>query len=168
MAPLQRVLHAAARLFWALNPETTWLTAALGPLYSLSIKHRVDFKPCLLSRLVVTGRSPLYPSEIVISPATLQVEPRFVQSVITIDFVLPRPNIVSGRRALIADPRAWNHAELHAMMLSLESLMLWTPWPKHVHQLPTVFPVPSGKGVGYGMDECKLGEELNASRPNDK
>jgi len=57
LAPLQRVLHAAARLVNGLRPHDH-VTSALKELHWLPIKQRVDYKLCLLLHKVTVRQAP--------------------------------------------------------------------------------------------------------------
>ena len=59
VAPLQRVLHAAARLVNGLRPHDH-VTSALKELHWLSIKQRVYYKLCLLGHEVTVRQAPSY------------------------------------------------------------------------------------------------------------
>ena len=59
LAPLQRVLHAAARVVMDLRPRDH-LSPALRDLHWLPIKQRIEFKLCLLVHKTLGGHSPAY------------------------------------------------------------------------------------------------------------
>ena len=56
LAPLQRVMHAAARLVCDLKPRDH-VTSSLRALHWLPVKQRIKFKLCLLVHLAVNGRA---------------------------------------------------------------------------------------------------------------
>ena len=59
LAPLQRVLNAAARLVLEMGP-CDQVSAALHELHWLPIRKRIDYKLCLLAHNVRIGRAPKY------------------------------------------------------------------------------------------------------------
>ena len=66
LAPLQRVLHAAACLVEDLKPNDH-VTAALKILHWLPVKRRVEYKLCLLIHKVSVGQAPEYMTNMVTS-----------------------------------------------------------------------------------------------------
>ena len=57
LAPLQRVLHASARLVNGLRPQDH-VSSTLKELHWLPIKQQVDYKLCLIVHKVVVGHVP--------------------------------------------------------------------------------------------------------------
>ena len=70
LAPLQRVLHAAARLVFDLKPRDH-VTPALQTLHWLPIKQRIQFKICLLVHLAINGRAPVYLQDLITTTASV-------------------------------------------------------------------------------------------------
>ena len=70
LAPLQRVMNAAARIILNLKP-TDHVTSALRSLHWLPIKQRIEFKLCLLVHLALNGRAPRYIVELLPLTATV-------------------------------------------------------------------------------------------------
>jgi hypothetical protein len=64
IAPLQRVLHTTARLIDELKPNDH-VTAALQTLHWLPVKHRIEYKVCLLMHKVCVSKAPTYTSDMV-------------------------------------------------------------------------------------------------------
>ena len=62
VAPLQRVMHAAARLVLQLAPRDH-VTPALQELHWLPIAQRIDYKLCLLVHKASMGQAPSYISD---------------------------------------------------------------------------------------------------------
>jgi len=67
MAPLQRVLWAAAHVVMELCP-CNYVTPALRELHCLPVMKQTDFKPCLLIHKTLVGYSPQYLSNL-LTPA---------------------------------------------------------------------------------------------------
>ena len=59
LAPLQRVLHAAARLVNDLRPHDR-VTPTLMELHWLPLVQRIDYKLCLLVHKSFVGHAPTY------------------------------------------------------------------------------------------------------------
>jgi len=59
LAPLQRVLHAAAPVVCDLK-QRDHISESIHALYWHPIKQRIDFKLCLLVHHTVNGRAPVY------------------------------------------------------------------------------------------------------------
>ena len=59
LAPLQRVIHAAARLVADLRPYDH-VTPTIKKLHWLPIAQRIDFKLCLLVHKTLVGHAPIY------------------------------------------------------------------------------------------------------------
>lgn len=107
LAPLQRVLHAAARLVYELKPSDH-VTTVLKDLHWLPIKQRVDYKLCVLVHNVSTGRAPLYMSDMLTACADVPSLARLRASS-SGDYVVPRTKLKFGERAFaVAAPLIWN------------------------------------------------------------
>ena len=107
LAPLQRVLHAAARLVNGLRPHDH-VSPTLKKLHWLPIKQRVDYKLCLLVHKVVVGHAPSYLTGML--TAVTDVPSRSILLAASNgDYVVPRTRLKFGERAFsIAAPQAWN------------------------------------------------------------
>jgi len=64
LAPLQRVMHAAARLVCGLSPRDH-LASPLRSLHWLPVKQRIEFKLCLLVHQTINGRAPAYLKDLI-------------------------------------------------------------------------------------------------------
>ena len=58
-APLQRVLHVAARLVLDLSPRD-YVAPAIRELHWLPIMQRIEYKLCLLVHKALIGQAPDY------------------------------------------------------------------------------------------------------------
>jgi len=74
LAPLQRVLHAAARVVMDLR-LCDHVSSALRELHWLPIKQRIEFKLCLLIHKSLIGHSPAYISDLLTSAADVPGRP---------------------------------------------------------------------------------------------
>ena len=107
LAPLQRVLHAAARLVCGLRPRDH-VTASLKELHWLPIRQRIDYKLCLMVHNVSVGHAPAYLSDI-LKPVAAVPSRAHLRDAAEGDFVVPGSRLKLGDRAFsIAAPRAWN------------------------------------------------------------
>ena len=107
LAPLQRVLHAAARLVLNLRPRDH-VTPALRELHWLPDLRRIEFKLCLLVHKIQLGRSPTYLSDLLTPAADVPGRPS-VRSSSRGDFIVPRTSRMFGDRAFsVAALRVWN------------------------------------------------------------
>src|SRR6218665_2380004 len=97
LAPLQRVLNAAARLVMNLGPRDH-VTPTLYELHWLPIQSRIQFKICLLVNNVIGGRSPPYISELVTPVAAISGRVS-LRSVGRQELDVPRTRLVSSERA---------------------------------------------------------------------
>jgi len=70
LAPLQWVMHAAARVVYDLKPYDH-VTPTLMALHRLPVKHRIEFKLCPLVRLVINGRAPVYLQNLLTTTASV-------------------------------------------------------------------------------------------------
>lgn len=107
LAPLQRVIHAAARLVFDLKPRDH-VTAALKALHWLPIKQRIQFKLCLLVHLAINGRAPTYIRDLITTTASMSGRASN-RSASNNDIVKQSTRLKLGERAFsVAGPRAWN------------------------------------------------------------
>ena len=109
LAPLQRVLHAAARLVNGLRLRPhDHVSSTLKELHWLPIKQRVDYKLCLLVHKVVVGHAPSYLTGML--TAVTDVPSRStLRDASNGDYVVPRTRLKFGERAFfVAAPQAWN------------------------------------------------------------
>ena len=107
IAPLQRVLNAAARVVCGLRPRHHVTDALIG-LHWLLIAARIEFKLCLLVYNALNGLAPSYISDMLQPVTTLdrQVTLRLADNN---DLFISRSCLRLGERAFcIAAPRAWN------------------------------------------------------------
>ena len=70
LAPLQRVLHAAARFVAAIGPRDR-VTPTLLSLHWLPVRQRITYKLCTMMHSVFYGQAPSYISDIVTPVAHL-------------------------------------------------------------------------------------------------
>jgi len=107
LAPLQRVMNAAARLVCGLSSRDH-VTSALQSLQRLLIKQRIECKPCPLVHLTINGKSPIYLKEITTRTASLPGR-AVNRAADNNDLVIQRTKLKLGLRAFfIAGPRIWN------------------------------------------------------------
>jgi hypothetical protein len=107
LAPLQRVLHAAARLVLDLKPRDH-VTSALRTLHWLPIKFRITYKLCLLVHLALNGRGPTYLAEL-LTPTTAVPGRVSLRSASHHDLVRTEHKLKFGERAFtVSGPSAWN------------------------------------------------------------
>ena len=107
LAPLQRVMHAAARLVCDLKPHDH-ISASIRALHWLPIKQRIEFKLCLLVHQTVNGRAPSYLQDL-ITPSVSVPRRATLRSASHHDLVLQSSHRKLGDRAFsVAGPRAWN------------------------------------------------------------
>jgi len=107
LAPLQRVLHAAARLVNDLK-TSAHVTSTLVDLHWLPIKQRVDYKLCCHVHNVSIGHAPAYLSDMLTAFADVPSFSRLRTSS-SGDYVIPRTRLKLGERAFaVSAPLAWN------------------------------------------------------------
>jgi hypothetical protein len=112
LAPLQRVLHAAARLVLELGPRDH-VSAALHELHWLPIRKRIQYKLCLLAHNVRTGRAPEYMSRLLTATADVPSKTS-LRSSNSGDFVVPSTRLKLGDRAFsVAAARSTYRTESH-------------------------------------------------------
>ena len=105
LAPLQRILHAAARFVLGLQPRDH-VTAALQTLHWLPVRQRITYKLCVLMRGVAFGYAPN------LLDATVPVSAlpgAHLRSADSGCFDVPRVSSSVGSRAFsVAGPQSWN------------------------------------------------------------
>jgi len=107
LAPLQRVLHAAARLVCDLTPRDH-VTSAIKALHWLPIKQRIQFKLCLLVHLAINGRAPSYLKDLINTTASMPGRASN-RSASNNDLIIQSTRLKLGQRAFsVAGPRTWN------------------------------------------------------------
>lgn len=107
LAPLQRVIHAAARLVLELRPRDH-VTPALRQLHWLPIAQRIDYKLCMLVHKISVGHAPKYLSDLLTAYADVPSKSA-LRAYSSGDYIIPRTNLKLGERAFsVAAPRAWN------------------------------------------------------------
>ena len=107
LAPLQRVMHAAARLVCDLSPRDH-VTPALRSLHWLPVKQRIEFKLCLLVHQTINGRAPAYLNDLIETTASVPGRASN-RSASNNDLVTRRTRLKLGERAFsVAAPRIWN------------------------------------------------------------
>jgi len=107
LAPLQRVMNAAARLVCDLSSRDH-VMPALQSLHRLPIKQRIQFKLCLLVHLAINGKASTYLTEIITRTASIagRAANRSAQNN---DLVIQRTKLKFCQRAFsVAGPRMWN------------------------------------------------------------
>lgn len=107
VAPLQRVLHAAARLVLQLRPRDH-VTPALRELHWLPIAQRIDYKLCLMVHKAAIGHTPAYMSDLLTAAADVPSSAT-LRAATSGNYVVPRTLHKFGDRAFsVAAPKAWN------------------------------------------------------------
>ena len=107
LAPLQRVLHAAARIVMDLRPYDH-VTPALRELHWLPIKHRTSFKLCSLTHSGLYGNSPQYLRNLLRPVADVPARAS-LRSASVRDLVVPSTRLRMSERAFsVAGPKSWN------------------------------------------------------------
>jgi len=106
LAPLQRVLHAAARFVLDLRPRDH-ITAARQMHYWLLVCQRIMYKLCVLMHSVTFRYVPTYLQHAVIPLSTLPGRAH-LRSVDPGQYDIPGVSSTSGSRAFsVAGPRTW-------------------------------------------------------------
>jgi len=104
IAPLQRVLNAAARLVLGLRPRDH-VTAALIDLHWLPVAARIEYKLCTLVYQSVTGNAPTYINDM-LQPVSDLYRLTQLRSASKGDLAVPRTRLKLGERAFrVAAPR---------------------------------------------------------------
>ena len=117
LAPLQRVINAAARMAMDLGPHDH-VTPVLYELHWLPIAERIKFKLCLLVHHVINGRALSYLTELVTSVASVP-GCASLRSAGRHDLVVLRSRLVSSERAFsVAAPRAWNSVSVDIRLVT--------------------------------------------------
>jgi hypothetical protein len=107
LAPLQRVLHAAARVVCDLKPRDH-ISESIRALHWLPIKQRIEFKLCLLVHHTVNGRAPSYLRDL-ITPSVSVPRRSTLRSASHHNLLLQSSHRKFGDRSFsVAGPRAWN------------------------------------------------------------
>jgi len=107
LAPLQRVLHAAARFVAAIGPRDH-ITPTLISLHWLPVRQRITYKLCTMMHSVYYGEAPSYISDIV-TPVTHLPGRAHLRSAKNGDYNCPRVLSGFGRRSFsVSGPDAWN------------------------------------------------------------
>jgi len=108
LAPLQRVLHAAARLVNGLRPRDH-VTSALRELHWLPIAQRIEYKLCLLVHKSIVSKVPVYLKNLPTANADVP-SLAALREAMKGNFVVPRTRLKLGERAFsVAAPQVWNH-----------------------------------------------------------
>ena len=107
LAPLQRVLNAAAR-FVTGAAQRAHVTGIMKSLHWLPIAYRIRFKLCVLMFSVNNGTSPQYLSDTTTRISSLPGHRR-LRSAPSNDYDIPRTKTKFGERAFsVAGQREWN------------------------------------------------------------
>ena len=107
LAPLQRVLHAAARFVLDLRPRDH-VTVALQTLHWLPVRQRITYKLCVLMHGVAFDYAPTYLQDVVVPLSTLPGRAH-LRSADSRQYDVPRVSTLAGSRAFsVAGPQAWN------------------------------------------------------------
>jgi len=118
LAPLQRVLHVAARVLLDLKPWDN-ISFSLRQLHWLPIAERVIYTLCLLVHNAAVERAPAY---WLIQPAATTSSRSLLRAASRGDYVVPRTNRRLADQAFCtAAPRAWNRLPTYLKMTQLTS-----------------------------------------------
>ena len=116
-APLQRVLHAAARVVYDLKLRDH-ISEAIRALHWLPIKQRIDFKLCLLVHHTFNGRAPSYLQGL-ITPSASVPRRSTLRSASHHNLIVQSSHRKFGNRAFsVAGPRAWNSLPVELKTIS--------------------------------------------------
>ena len=110
LAPLQRVLNAAARLVCYLRPREH-VTSALIDLHWLPIAARIEFKICVLAYKSLNSTAPAYISDMLmmLQPVSSLQRQTNLRSATNSELFVPRTRLRVGERAFSSSaPRLWN------------------------------------------------------------
>ncbi len=116
LAPLQRVLHSAARLVNGLRPNDH-VTSTLKELHWLPIAQRIEYRLCLLVHKSLIGNAPVYMTNLLTVVADVPSRSA-LRDASNGDLVVPKTRLKLGERAFsVAAPLAWNRlpSELKTM-----------------------------------------------------
>ena len=107
LAPLQRVLNAAARFVADLHPRDH-VTGTLRDLHWLPIKTRITYKLCTLMHASVYGAAPVYIRNMLTSVTELPGRSHLCSAASGL-YDVPRTRTKFGTRSFsVAGPTAWN------------------------------------------------------------
>ena len=107
LAPLQRVMNAAARFVLGLGPRDH-ITSALAALHWLPVTFRIKFKLCVLMHAIINGNAPTYLDNAVTSISSLPSRSS-LRSASAGKYDVPATSTRFGERSFsVAGPRAWN------------------------------------------------------------
>jgi hypothetical protein len=116
LAPLQRVINAAARFVANLRPRDH-VSHVLRDLHWLPIRERISYKVCLMMFNIVNGTAPIYMTGMVTRISDLPGRCH-LRSAAEGLFDVPRTRTVFGSRAFsIAGPVAWNGLPVHVRVI---------------------------------------------------
>jgi len=99
LAPLQRVLHAAARLVNGIRPRDH-VTLPLSELHWLPIAQRIECKLCLLVHKSIVGQAPVNMKNLLTSVADVPSRSALHEAMKG-NFLVPRTCLKLGERALL-------------------------------------------------------------------
>ena len=112
LAPLQRVMHAAARVIYDIK-QYDHVTPTLKALHWLPVKQRIEFKLCLLVHLVINKRAPVYLQNLLTTTASVPGRASN-RSASNNDLVKQSTRLKLGECAFsVAGPRVWNRLPTH-------------------------------------------------------
>jgi hypothetical protein len=107
LAPLQRVIHAAARFVANIGPRDH-ITEVMKQLHWLPIQQRITYKLCTLMHASVNNIAPDYITNILLPVSEVSGRSQ-LRSASNGLFVVPRTRTSIGSRAFsVAGPAAWN------------------------------------------------------------
>ena len=116
LAPLQRILHAAARTVLDLKLGDH-VTPALLELHWLPITERIQYKLCLLVHKMFVGHAPDYIASLLMPTSDIPSRSS-LRSSSNCDLVVPRTSRKIGDMAFsVAAPRAWNRLPTDSKLL---------------------------------------------------
>jgi len=100
-------MHAAAPVIFDLKPRDH-VTSALKTLHQLQMKHRIQFKLCLLVHLVINIRAPTYLQDLLTTTASIPGHASNC-SASNNDLIQQSTRLKLGERAFsVAQPCIWN------------------------------------------------------------
>ena len=115
LAPLQRVLNAAAR-FLAGATSRTHVSGIMKSLQWLTVAYRIRFKPCVRMHGVHNGTSPYLTNST--TPISSLPGYRQLRSAMTTEYDIPHTRTKFGDRAFsVAGPREWS-----ALLANIENI----------------------------------------------
>src|SRR5664279_1565236 len=117
LAPLQRVIHAAARLVLQLRPRDH-VTPALRDLHWLPMTQRINSKLCMLVHKVFVGHAPLYMTNLLTAYADVPSKAA-LRAYTSGDYIVPRTRLKLGesflRRGTIGLEPPTNNSQTYAL-----------------------------------------------------